>query len=149
MFLDAQTLLSDAQAVTADAASSNTYDTGAAGRDISQGEPLALVISVDTAADGTTTDETYAFQFIQSANADLSSPDVLVARTIGYANLTAGSVHVIPIPPDSITKRYVGAYYDVGGTSPSVTVTAWIAPMSMIQTDGAVVGDFQDGFTIS
>lgn len=149
MILDAHTLLSDAQAVTADAASTNTYDTGAAGNDISPGEPLGIVFSIDVAADGTTTDETYEFQVIQSANADLSSPDILSARAIGYATLTVGSVHVLPIPPDSVTKRYLGAYYNVGGTTPTVTVTSWIAPLSMIQTGGAVVGQFADGITIS
>src|SRR3990167_4171654 len=77
MFIDAQALLSDAQAVTADAASTNTYDSGAAGTDITEGEPLGIGISVDVAADFTTGDETYEFHAIQSANANLSSPDVL------------------------------------------------------------------------
>lgn len=147
MFVDAQTLLWDAAALTSDAASTNTYDTGAAGNDISVGEPLALVISVDVAAsvDGT---QTYEFQVIQSASANLGTPDILakVSFTTALATslLTAGKIIVVPIPPGSITKRYIGAYFD-GANTPTITVTAWIAPMSMIQRDKV----YADAITIS
>lgn len=145
MIIDSQALLSDAQAVTADAVSTNTFDSGAAGNDISVGEPLVAVIQVDVAADFTTTDETYEFQVIQSAAANLSSPDVLCLRAILAADLTAGSIHHIPIPQGSKTKRYLGLNYNVGGTSPSVTVTAFFQPASMLQKDKV----YADGITIS
>lgn len=145
MILDGQTLVWDAAAITADAASTNTYDTGSAGRDISVGEPLALFISVDVAADFTTGDETYAFQIIQSANANLSSPDILTVRTITAANLTAGTIHVIPLPSGALTKRYLGAYVDVGGTTPTITVTAWFAPLKFGQREKY----YADAITIS
>lgn len=130
--LDDLCTISASQAVTADAASGNTFDSGAAADDIGEGTPLGLGIFVEVAADGTTTDETYEFQIIQSANANLSSPDILAARAIGYALLTAGSKHVVPLPPGAKTKRYLGAYYNVGGTSPSVTVSAFLAPLSVL-----------------
>jgi len=147
MFMDAYLQLSDSQAVTADAASTNTIDLGnvTPKNDVGNGEPMELVICVEVAADGTTTDETYEFQFIQSANANLSSPDILVARSIGYANLTAGSVHHIAIPKGAITKRYVGAYFNVGGTTPSVTVSAYLQPVSMSEARAI----YADGFTVS
>ena len=145
MILDSQALLSDAQAVSADAVSTNTYDSGAAGNDVSIGEPLVVMLTVDVAADGTTTDETYEFQVIQSANANLSSPDVLCYRAIGYASLTAGSKHVIPIPMASKTKRYLGLNYNVGGTTPSVTVTAAIVPSSFADQ----YKNYADGYVIS
>lgn len=136
MIIDSQMLLSDAQAVTADAYSTNTYDSGAAGNDLSSGsEPLVAVFQIDVAADFTTTDETYEFQFVQSANANLSSHDVLASRAIVAGSLTAGSLHYLPLPPGSKTKRYLGVRYDVGGTTPSVTVTAFIQPASMIQNN--------------
>lgn len=145
MLLDAQTLLWDAAALTSDAASTNTYDSGAAGNEIAAGEPLALLLTVDVAADATTGDETYEFQVIQSANANLSSPDILIARTIAAASLSAGSQHVIPIPPGAKTKRYLGAYYNGGGTTPTITVTAAILPLSMIDK----VKTYPKGYTIS
>ncbi len=149
MFIDAQTLLWDAAALTIDAVSTNTYDTGAAGNDISIGQPLALVIQVDVAADSTTGDETYKFQVIQSAAAALSSADILVevpfTNALAQTLLTAGKIIVVPIPPGSITKRYIGANFDGGGTTPTITVTAWITPQSMIQRDKY----YADAITIS
>ena len=53
MILDNQLVLSDAQALTATAASTNVLDLKAAGL-YGNGEPLALVVWVDVAADGTT-----------------------------------------------------------------------------------------------
>lgn len=147
MYIDAQTLLSDAQAITADAASTNTIDLGdvTPKRSIGDGEPLAVVFTVDVAADSTTGDETYAFEFIQSANANLSSADVLAAMTVAAANLTAGAQVVLPIPPGVITKRYIGANYNVGGTTPTITVTASIVPQSFAPK----IKSYADGFTIS
>jgi len=132
MFLDAQCLLSDAQAVTTDAVSTNAYDTGAAGNDITEGEPLGVVITVDVAADFTTGDETYTFEVIQDDDAALGSPLILVSKAILASDLTLGSRHVIPIPPGSKTLRYIGMNYNTAGTSPTITVTAAIGPLSMI-----------------
>lgn len=132
MFIDAQLLFSDAQAVSADAASTNYVDLGVA-RNLMEGEPMAFVIQVDVAADGTTTDETYEFQVETDDNSSFSSATDLVAHSIGYASLTAGSIHVLPVPVSSAFERYVRLYYNVGGTSPSVTVTAFLQPLSMVQ----------------
>lgn len=147
MILDAQTLLSDAQAVTADAVSTNTIDLGdvTPKRDIGSGEPLALVFTVDVAADATTGDETYQFELIQSANANLTSADVLAAMAVAAASLTAGAQVVLPVPPGVITKRYIGANYNVGGTTPTITVTASIVPQSFVPK----IKSYADGFTIS
>ncbi len=142
---DAKTQLCDAQAFSADAASENTYDTGAAGNDITEGEPLGIGINVTTAADATTGDETYEFQAIQSAAADLSNPDVLALIQPGRAILTAGSRHIIPIPPGSKTKRYLGMYFNGGGTTPTVSVDAFIAPLSFLGGWKA----YADGFSIT
>lgn len=142
---DALCLLSDAQAVTADAVSTNSYDSAAAGNEIGIGEPLALVITVDVAADSTTGDETYVFEFIESAAAALTSPTVLVERAVAAASLTAGAQVVLPLPPDAKSKRYLGAQYDVGGTTPTITVTAFIAPLSSVQNYKA----YADAITIN
>lgn len=145
MLLDAQTLLWDAAALTSDAASTNTYDSGSASNDLTNGEELVAVIQVDVAADFTTGDETYQFQVIQSANANLASPDILASRTIAASALTAGSLHFIPVPPASKTKRYLGLYFDGGGTTPTITVTGWITSAQMLQTNKA----YADAFDIT
>jgi hypothetical protein len=145
MYIDALGLLSDAQAVTADAVSTNTYDSGAAGNDISAGAGLVIAIQVDVAADSTTGDETYKFDVIQSAAANLGSADVLASRVIAAADLTAGSIHYLPIPQGSKTKRYLGLNYDVGGTTPTITCTAFIQPANMLQQSKV----YADGITIS
>lgn len=144
MILDKLLLLSDAQAITADAVSTNTYDTGAAGNDVTEGEPLAVVITVDVAADFTTGNETYNFQVIQDDDEALGSPLVIASRAILASALTAGSRHVIPIPPGSKTLRYLGVNYDVDGTSPTITVTTAIAPLSMVGGFKA----YADGITV-
>lgn len=147
MYLDKELLLCDAQAFDPDAASTNTIDLGNVTPkiDIGIGEPMVLCIQVDVAADHTTGNETFEFQFIQSANADLSSPDNLISRTIDYTLLTAGSVHYIPIPPGAITKRYIGMFFNGGGTTPTITVTAWLALQSMIDKRAV----YAKGYTIS
>jgi hypothetical protein len=144
MFLDAYNLLSDAQAVTADAYSTNTIDLGASSpaRQIGDGEPMAVVFTVDVALAGTT--PTIVFNVVDSANANLSSHTVLVASK-SYSALAAGAQVVLPIPPGLPTARYLGAYYDVGGTTPTITLTAALMPLSMIDKRK----DYADGITIS
>lgn len=145
MILDAQTLICDDQAFTADAVSENTYDTGLTGNDISIGEPLGIGIAVSVAAKTSDSDETYEFQAIEDGDAALGSPTVLAYRAIARANLTAGSFHILPIPPGSITERYLGLNFNGGGTNPSITVDAWIAPLSMLEQRK----NHADGFTVS
>lgn len=148
MILDAQMLLSDAQALTATALSTNTFDAVIAGNNLSTGEKLGICFTVDVAADFTTGDETYQFQVIQSANADLSAQDVLVETTVAYltaTKLAKGYRLVLPIPPELVTKRYLGARYVLAGTTPLLTVTAEILPMSFMQADHV----YPKNFTIS
>lgn len=144
MIIDSQHLFSDAQAITADAASTNYIDLGVA-RNLFDGEPMAVVLIVDAAADGTTTDETYEFQIETDDNTSFSSPTDLLAHSIGYAALTLASRHILPIPVGAAVERYLRLYYNVGGTSPSVTVTAFLQPLSMIQKDK----HYADNITIS
>ena len=130
-FVDAQAQLCSAQAFTDDAASEITYDSGAAGNDISVGEPLGIGINVTVAAKVSGGTETYEFQAIQSATDDLGSPDVLALIQPAAADLIVGKRLVIPIPAGSKTKRYLGLYFN-GGNTPTITVDAFIAPLSFL-----------------
>lgn len=138
MILDALLLVSDAQAITADAVSTNTIDLGnpTVKNRIGSGEPMGFLVTVDVAADITTGDETYAIEIISSANANLSSPTVLARFVFTAAQLAAGAQLFLPLPQNFPQQRYIGLNYDVGGTTPSVTVTASLQPASMANAEG-------------
>ena len=130
MLVDAFTQVSADQALTATAYSTNTIDIEDI-RDLGVGEPVGFGVSVGVAADITTGDETYEFQVVQSANANLSSHDVLLSIVKPAAQLTLGELFFLPIPIDGVTKRYIGLRYVLAGTTPSVTVSADAKPASM------------------
>jgi len=144
MKVDSQLLLSDAQAITVDAASTNQIDLGIA-RNLFDGEPMAVVLIVDVAADFTTTDETYEFQIETDGDVAFGSPTDLLVHAITAANLTLASKHVLPIPVGAAVERYLRVYYNVGGTTPTITVTAFLIPLSMVQLDKV----YAKGYTIS
>lgn len=134
MFLDAFTQLSNNQAFSANAVSTNSIDLGAGTPvpDVGVGTELGVAIAVNVAADHTTGDETYQFDIITSAAADLSSPTVVTSVPILYSKLTAGAVRVLPVPGGLIAQRYLGIRFVGGGTTPTVTVDSWAAPLRML-----------------
>ena len=141
---DAEAQLCSAQAFSADAVSENTYDSGAAGNDITEGEPLGIGIDVTVAAKVSGGTETYEFQAIQSADDALGSPDILALIRPAAAALSVGSRHILPLPPGSKTKRYLGLNFN-GENTPTVTVNAFIAPLSFLGGWKA----YADGFAIT
>lgn len=157
MFIDANAVFSDAQAVTADAVGTNVIDLSVA-RSIGNGEPMAVVFVVDVAADQTTGDEDYTFDVEYASNAAQSTGRQLIGRRVFESGtptapaqdadlLVAGYTFAIPIPPTTEDEdgRYLGIRYDVTGTTPTITCTAFLQPMSMI--DSAKVS-YASGFTV-
>lgn len=141
MIIDSQQLFSDAQALTGTAASTNLIDI-AQERRIGTGEPMAVVVSVDVALAGTS--PTLAIAVQSDDNSGFSSAATITSsQTISSA--AAGSKFVLPIPSGLSTERYVRLNYTLGGTSPTVTVTAFLQPASMIQNDAY----YADAITIS
>ena len=147
MMTDAQLLFSDAQAITVDAASTNVIDLGAV-RQIGQGEPMGIAILVDVAADFTTGDETYEFELQTDDSEAFGSAADVHQQLITAARLTAGSLHVIPLSPSilPLLERYIRLRYDVSGTTPTITVTAWLTPLNMVAGRATI---YADGFNIS
>ena len=147
MITDALCLLSDAQALTATAFSTNTYDCGntTPKRRLGDGKPLVVAFQVDVAADATTGDETYQFDLVTSANANLSSPTVLESVIIARATLAAGFKFNIFWPQTIPWLRYIGVQYTLGGTTPLLTITAMIQPADMLQMDQV----YAKGYTVS
>lgn len=147
MMFDAQNQFSAAQALTATAVSTNVVDLGAA-RNIGKGEPMAVVLATIVAADFTTGDETYQIDIQSGATV---TPTKVVARRIpvvtasnATSDLGLGKIVVIPLPLDSV-DRFLRINYTLGGTTPTWTVTTFLLPMSMIQSDAQLA----DALTIT
>lgn len=157
MYLDGQLLLSDAQAVTASAVGTNVIDFSV-DTSIGNGEPMAIVIVVDVAADQTTGDEDYTFDVEFASNAAQSTGVQLVGRRIFESGtptapaqnadlLVAGFKFTIPLPVTALSEseQFLGIRYVTAGTSPTITCTAFLQPMSMI--DG--YNTYADGYAIT
>jgi hypothetical protein len=142
MITDAFLRVSDAQAITGDAASTNTIDLSVA-RDIGEGQPLYMVFTVTEAFNNLTS---MLLEVVISDSANLGTPTILAMQNALLAGLTVGAQFTVVIPPSvgSLGKRYLGAYYDVTGTNPSTgKVTADI--VTSIQ-DGKK--SYASGFTV-
>lgn len=157
MILDAQNQLSDSQALTATALSTNVIDLALA-RGIGGGEPMAVVFNVEVAADQTTGDEDYKFAIEVAAEAALDTTNVELGSLSFESGtptlpakdadlLVAGYTFAIPLPVAglSMSARYLGARYTLAGTTPTITVSAHLVPLAAVQNDVY----FADGFTIS
>ena len=157
MYIDDQLLLSDSQALTATAVGTNVIDLSVA-RSMGNGEALAVVFVVEVAADQTTGDEDYTFTVEYSSVAAQTSGYITIGQRLFESGtpaapaqnadlLVAGYKFFIPIPPTTAgdDEQYLGVRYTLAGTSPSITVSAYPAPMSTI--DQYV--DYADGFAIT
>ena len=127
MIIDSLLELSDAQALTASADATNVVDLGSA-RQVGAGKPLFVHFSVVVAADFTTGDETYQFNIATGAAATLGT--VLNSRILTAAKLVAGFQFSMSIPLENL-NRYIGVEYVLGGTTPSLTIDAWITDQEM------------------
>lgn len=133
MITDKFLRVSDAQALTTTAVSTDTIDLSIA-RDIGEGQDLFMNFAVTTALAGGTS---VKFEVIQADNAALSSNVQVIGSSdaVLTAALVAGYNTAVRINPQvaSTGKRYLGARYTISGTYTSGNVTA------------DVVTDIQDG----
>ena len=120
MIFDRQTLLSDAQVITATGPSTNVINLGpikqGLTRDIGKGEPIPFLMQVVENFNNLTsltvtiqTDDNEAF----------STPKAVIATTLPLADLRAGKI----IPPSHIPRGtdelYLRLLYTVTGTAPT------------------------------
>ena len=158
MFLDSQLQLSDSQALTATAVGSNTIDLSEA-RSIGHGCPVCVVFNVEVDADQTTGDEDYTFAVEYSTTADQSSGTTTVGSLAFQSGtpsggaldadlLVAGYSFAVPVAPvgSGVDERYIGARYTLVGTTPTVTVSAYLADMNMIDVSKVY---YADGYAIT
>lgn len=128
-YLDRQLTGSAAQSVAMAAGSvfsTDVIDLANSGRDISRANELRALCLVGAAVTSGGA-ATLTVELVQSANPDLSSPDVLYTTgAVALANLGAGAVLVDTAMP-ATTKRYLGWRFTVGAaTTTGGTVTATI-----------------------
>jgi len=143
MILDSFLQFSDAQALTATAASTNVVDLGG-DNNVGIGEPMVVAINLTVAADDTTGDETYSVALQTDDNDAFSSATELGTATITRGD-AAGSKYYISVPPTESAERYLRLNFTLGGTTPTVTLDAHLIPQSHVQNDVY----YADGFTIS
>lgn len=126
MLIDSLNEYSDAQAVTASAASTDVIDHGAAGETI--GEELYLHIYVGTAAAAAGA-ATVTFALQTDDNASFSSATTLYTSTaIGKAALTANT-EVLRVRVPKGRERYTRVYYTVAtGPLTAGTFNAFLSP---------------------
>jgi hypothetical protein len=145
MFDDSFLRLSDAQALTVTAASTNIVDLSIA-RNIGKGEPLVVKVHVNVAADFTTTDETYQFDLQTDDDVAFGTPTVVESRKVAAGLLLAGDTVEIPIPVTELKERYLRLNYVLAGTTPLITVTAFVQPRSMAEMKP---DHYASGYTVS
>jgi hypothetical protein len=110
-------------AVTADAAATDYIDLGV-NRDIGEGHPLYMLVTVTTGFTGTV-----SIEFTAKASADTSivTGDLTVGTTglILLANLTLGAQFYARINPQvaSLGFRYLGCFIDVNTSATAGAVT--------------------------
>ena len=143
MITDKLLRVSEDQAVTTTAYSSDTIDLGTA-RDVGEGTALYMNFALTEAfANGTS----ITFEVVTSPNANLSSHTVIgSSATILTAALTLGKNIVVRINPDIAGKgkRYLGARYVVAGTMNAGKVTA-----DVVETIGDGQKYYASGFTVA
>ena len=104
MFIDALGLFSDAQAITAQAASTNSVDLGSA-RNIGVGEDLYVAVNVDVAFTDAGSDSTLTVELQTDDDSAFGSPVTNTLFTIP-AVTAAGAAFFAKIQPDQLNERY-------------------------------------------
>lgn len=127
MILDNTLVLSDSQAITADAGSTNVIDLGAPGTpvgasaalavDIGKGDNISIICNVVEAFNNLTS-LTISLQV--DDNAAFSSAAEVASKTYLLASINSTKMLSFPATlPTGTNERYLRLYYDVTGTAPS------------------------------
>lgn len=143
MIHDAQNLFSDAQAITAAAASTNIIDLGVA-RNIGVGQNLFVVVTIDTTLADTGSNSTLTVA-LEGDSTTSFTPDGTQQLFIIPALAAAGNKYVARISPDYASNyRYIRLYYTPNnGDLSAGAVTAFIC------NDPDNYTTYAKGYTIS
>ena len=129
MILDSQTLFSNAQAIVADAGSTNQIDLSPIASsvilDIGPGNPVPLFIQV-VESFNTLTSLTVSVQ-VDNDSAFGTPTTVVSTAAIPLASLVAGYKFNLDFVPRLTNERYMRIFYDVTGANPTLgKITAGI-----------------------
>lgn len=132
MILDERNEFADAAAIalnTTNAIAPNTdvIDLGATStlRDLGNGEPIYLVIQVDTAFGGA---GNVTFDLVSDSTADLNTSRTTHVTTgaIAYTSWTAGYTKVFALPREATYERYLGLWETASGNLTSGKINAFL-----------------------
>lgn len=129
MIFDATELFSNAQAVTATAASTNIIDTGAPGtvygaaaalrRDMGKGTPVPLGLRVVESFNNLTS-IIITYEVADDVAFTTNKTTVFTSPTYALADLAAGARHLLPdAVPVTADRRYHRLLYTLAGTTPT------------------------------
>jgi len=139
-YVDNNLVLSDAQAVTATAASTKSVDFATALRNVGAGQEIDLVVNVVTACSSSTaTTVTFA---IQDSADNSTFTDVVVSPAVSAASLTLGAEPFRTILPRTL-RRYVQVNYTV--TTGALAAGAFTAYLTEDRQDNVAR---PSGFTV-
>lgn len=126
MIFDAQSLFSDAQAITGDAPSTNTIDLGVPGtpkhakgpitQDIGKAHAIPLRIQV---VEGFNNLTSLNIEMETDSDVAFGSAKTVTTISVPLADLEAGYVAPMVYVPRGVDARYVRLNYDVVGTAPT------------------------------
>jgi hypothetical protein len=144
MVFDQLSLLSDAQAITASAPSTNIYDLGAPGiaaynsvqlkRNLGKGMDTPFCIQVVQDFNLLTSLEVV----VQSDDTDsFASPKSIMSVSVPLADLKKGFIFPIDRLPRSIKERFVRLQFNVTGTNPTA---GKITAGAVAAVDGSYIG---------
>lgn len=132
MYIDSRLEFADAVSVAAAAGTANLtnqIDLGTVSRDIANGEPMYLIVTVDTDIVTGGSAGTIAYQLVSDDTASIAtngsqsihatSKAFVTGSTASTANFTkAGQVAwVLPLPQGVVYERYLGVQYVIGTTT--------------------------------
>jgi len=129
---DKENQYSASQAFTATAVSTNVIDHRA-DRNLGIGEPLGVEVIVEAALDATTGDETYSGVLQTDDNEAFSSASTVVALPTMTRGDAAGTRYIAALPPNTNIERYTRLSFTLGGTTPTMTISAWLKPLKDIE----------------
>lgn len=133
-------LTPSAQQFNATAVCTDTFPLTQAGREVGNGEPMAIVFVVTVAA-AVAGSETYEFQAVSATASNGTSGQIILASSdtftvsggaIAKGSLAAGAQVVVPIPPGSIpaTATHLTGKVVIGASG-DVTCKADIRPLRL------------------
>lgn len=134
MLTSAQQTFSDAQALTATAASTNLLDLGATGtvlkapaalvRDIGKGNPIPIIVRLDVAAGGTSPTLTVTVE--TDDNVGFASATVRATSLTHVAGAAGDEIYLDVYLPENTNEQFLRLNYTLAGTTPTYTVTSYV-----------------------